>query len=157
MNSNQLARRILLVDDEPGIGIALMAYLKGKGFVDWTVDQAYTMEDGIARAPGAFVILQDLTIPPTWTPETTKELIPAMRKHAPVIVITGWGESSAESMGRSVSDLISIWGAEQVFLKDSDFHWKHVLAAAMAAQGRRQYEAKPAADAAALAKPLNTA
>lgn len=144
MTTEQHARRILLVDDEENIGVALRAFLAAKGYGDWVVDQAPTMEMGLERAKGAFVTLLDMTIPPKWTPETSKHLIPKFRKECPVIVITGWGDQSALIMGKAVSELISEWGAEQVFIKGVGFEWGNVLMSAMAAQGRRQYDAKVA-------------
>lgn len=136
-------RRILVIDDEEIIGIAIGIFLKTNLLDDWVVETATTLESGLRMAPGAFIIMLDLRLSNDWTELTTPTRIAELSQHAPVIVVTGYSDGQKTLVSTFINDLIEKYGADNVVLKDQAFGSKVVtdmLMMATAAVGRRLYQ-----------------
>lgn len=136
--------KILIIEDDISIPILLERWLTSHTS-NIVLDHAKTVEDGIARAPEAKCILLDLTIPPKWRPPDTLQLIPELRRHAPVIVLSGYSEGSDEKDAEFAANVIADLGADMVFFKPVIMHSEGVgwlFTAVTAAIGRRLYQAK---------------
>ena len=88
------ARRVLIVDDDPGFREVWRLLLEQDGFA---VDEAGAVDDGLARltAGDARLVILDLMLPPSGRPEAGAELcrkIIAHRPEAKVVVVSGAGE-----------------------------------------------------------------
>ena len=111
--------RILIIEDEKGIVIAIDAWFRQhtKSLRNITLDHAYDLKTGMERAVDAHLIILDLTLPDSQDPLETLKSIPELRKHAPVIVLTG-REDASFPLDRDITvQGISEYGADAVLYK----------------------------------------
>lgn len=114
----QTQPRILIIEDEKGIVLAIDTWLKRhtKTLASIVVDHAPDLQSGRNRAKEAHLIILDLSLPDSPDPETTLGFVPELRCHAPVIVLTG-REESAFPPDRALTILGIEQGADQVLFK----------------------------------------
>lgn len=143
--ANQEPARLLVIEDDPSVPILLNHWLKRNSHANMVIDHAPTPNLGAERAPGAACIILDLTIPPQWRPVDTLALIPKLRVHAPVIVLTGYTEGSNDRDSIFASEVVSECGAEMVVFKNTLASQEGVgwlFTAVSAAMCRRLFERK---------------
>lgn len=116
MNGNQKAK-ILLIEDEPPIGMVLNAWLAARGVTQISIVQVDSPEVAAAHFEGVAAIILDLSFP-KWTWEQTIKMVPDFRKIAPVIILTGYSGGDEKSDYEFVGRAIGIHGAEFCFFKN---------------------------------------
>lgn len=116
MNANQTAR-ILLIEDEPAIGMVLSTWLNHHSIGKIVIDQVHSPEAAAGRYEGVCAIILDLSFP-KWTWDRTIKLVPELRQIAPVIILTGYSEGSEKGDYEFVGRAIGIHGAEFCFFKN---------------------------------------
>ncbi len=106
----------LIIDDDPSIstmlGWYLDTYAKRTGYA---IKPALSLEDGMKLAPQASIILLDYIIPGT-PKEIVLGSIEEMKKHAPVILITGF-EGAEGGNDELLETAIKDYGASFVVFK----------------------------------------
>jgi DNA-binding NarL/FixJ family response regulator len=139
--------RILIIEDEKGIVLAIEGWIKqhGKTLANITIDNAPTLALGKERARDAHLIILDLSLPDSPSPEFTMEAVPDLRLSAPVVILTG-REDSEYPVDRSYTiEGISELGAEMVLYK-SMIHTKEgmdwLMLCLQSAFLRRAYQLK---------------
>lgn len=95
-NSDSPATRVLVVDDDPDVGLVLRRYLESQGFeVAIAADGASARQ--AMRAPAFDLVLLDLGLPDGNGLALMTEL--RMRWAGPVIIVSGRGESTERAVG----------------------------------------------------------
>lgn len=93
-----MTSRILLVDDEPLVLLALSRLLRNRGFEVLTADDGIEALETLEREK-IDIVLSDVCMPRMDGPR----LISAMREHrppilCPVVMLTGYGDSSDQAL-----------------------------------------------------------
>jgi CheY-like chemotaxis protein len=143
--TEKIQSRLLVIEDDKNIPLVLDGWVKKHANANLVIDHALNPEEGLKRADGAACIILDLTIPPIWKPGDTLQLIPKLRQHAPVIVLTGYSTGSDESDAQFAIDAMSDYGADRVIYKMSLIDSEGIgdlMSSVTAAICRRIYDTK---------------
>ncbi len=144
--------RILIIEDERGIVLAIDSWFRhhSKTLTKITLNHAFDLQTGLEMAHEAHLIILDLTLPDSQDPMETLRRIPELRKHAPVIVLTGREDADFPPDRNMTVDGISEYGAEAVLFKSmmqtpEGMDW--LILAMQAALLRRAYVLKHKSEA----------
>jgi len=135
--------RLLIVEDDKSIPLLIQHWIsQHSGRL--SVQHVLTVEDAVLAVPGAACVILDLNLAPEWRMERTPRIIPELRKHAPVIALTGYSEGSFEADLDFAGSLVSHYGADAVVFKDmmmtqNGVNWLFTMV--HAAIARRLYDA----------------
>lgn len=100
--------KLLLVEDDQNFGLSISKFLARARRVFFTVEQVFTLQEGLSRLSSATfdVVLLDLTLPDSQGIESVN-LILEMNLRIPIIVLTGEDEALAiEALHLGVQDYI---------------------------------------------------
>jgi CheY-like chemotaxis protein len=99
-------RKVLVVDDDPVIGLSFNRVLSGKGYVVVTAENGY---EALAKLQGEKfdVVFTDLRMP-GMTGLDVAESVKARQPWMPVVIVTGYGSQRSEERARAagVSDFL---------------------------------------------------
>src|SRR5829696_5508433 len=99
-------RKVLVVDDDPVVGMSFNRVLSGKGYVVVTAENGY---EALAKLNGDKydVVFTDLRMP-GMTGLDVAESIKARQPWTPVVIVTGYGSERSEERARAagVSDFL---------------------------------------------------
>jgi CheY-like chemotaxis protein len=99
-------RKVLVVDDDPVVGMSFNRVLSGKGYVVVTAENGY---EALAKLKGDKydVVFTDLRMP-GMTGLDVAESIKARQPWTPVVIVTGYGSERSEERARAagVSDFL---------------------------------------------------
>jgi DNA-binding NarL/FixJ family response regulator len=108
--------KLILIEDDISIAMLLRTWIQ-KHSPQIELITAGTLESGLFYAQQAGVIILDLGLPDSPTPQSTLNSIQDLSKHAPVIVLTGLEEPVPPQDSTLLGDAVAVHGADSCLFK----------------------------------------